>query len=336
MITRTQKVRLGVFLVLSAALLVGTLAVVAGLQITEKRDTYRVRFNVSVSGLEPGAPVKYHGVRVGIVETVRIDREDVSQVLVTLALDAGTPVKTDTRAVMNLTGITGLKFIELVGGTAESAFVKPGEEITSSVSLIDRLTGQAEVIAAKVERLLNNMVEMTNPDNRARVARILEEAEDLIAAGARVLEENRANLHDITASLRETTQGLASTVASVEREVAATLGEFRVTAVALRKLVTSEQVAAALDEFERLARTLRSKAAGVDLGALVADLRALSNAAGRLVADLNLAVVRSREDLFGSLSYLLEGLENFSEFARIIRENPSLLLSGPREEERGQ
>ena len=102
MITRAQKVRLGVFLTVSSTLLIGTLAVLAGLRLAEERDTYTIRYHMSLSGLEAGSPVKFNGVRVGRVDSIRIDREDPATVVVAVSLDAGTPVKKDTRAIVNL------------------------------------------------------------------------------------------------------------------------------------------------------------------------------------------------------------------------------------------
>ena len=46
-----------------------------------------------------------------------IDAENVELIEVTVALRAGTPVKTDSVASLQAQGITGLSFIQLSGGT---------------------------------------------------------------------------------------------------------------------------------------------------------------------------------------------------------------------------
>lgn len=334
MITRTQKVRLGIFVVGSLALLVVTVGVLAGLQLAETRDEYTMRLTTSVSGLEVGAPVKYHGVRVGRVDAVRIDRKDPSQVLIAMSLDEGTPVKTDTTAVVNTAGITGLRFVELTGGTAESEFVAPGSEIRSDASLLDRLSGQAEVIAEKVELLVNNLTDLTNETNRARIGRLLEDADTLVLSAQQVVDENRDNVRAIASSLRETADSLAATIDRLDGEAAAALGAIREAATSLQGLVDPAQVAAVLTQAERLIATARQKLKDVDVAGLVGIVKRTAERAEDAVKNIDLTVLKSREDLFGSLNYLLEGLENFSEFARIIRENPSLLLRGPEEEER--
>ena len=71
-LTKAQKVRLGVFIASGTTLFLGSLLTLAGLKAWEKRDYYSVRFKDSVSGLEKSAQVRYQGLRVGRVESMRI------------------------------------------------------------------------------------------------------------------------------------------------------------------------------------------------------------------------------------------------------------------------
>jgi phospholipid/cholesterol/gamma-HCH transport system substrate-binding protein len=77
---------------------------------------YRIHFPDSVSGLAVGDPVKYRGVDVGSVKSMVIDPDNSRLIRVDVRLRKETPVKTDTRASLTLTGITGVVFIELNGG----------------------------------------------------------------------------------------------------------------------------------------------------------------------------------------------------------------------------
>ena len=58
-------------------------------------------------------PVKFRGVDVGTVKSIRIDPDNSRLVLVEVRLRKETPVKTDTRASLVMKGITGVVFIEL-------------------------------------------------------------------------------------------------------------------------------------------------------------------------------------------------------------------------------
>lgn len=77
---------------------------------------YRIHFPDSVSGLALGDPVKFRGVDVGTVKTMSLDHENPRLVQVEVRLRKETPVMTDTRASLELKGITGVVFIELNGG----------------------------------------------------------------------------------------------------------------------------------------------------------------------------------------------------------------------------
>ena len=81
---------------------------------------YRIRFNESVSGMAPGDTVKFRGVDVGTVKAMTIDVDDPRRVQVDVKLRKEAPVKTDTKAILKLKGITGVVFIELDGGSAKA------------------------------------------------------------------------------------------------------------------------------------------------------------------------------------------------------------------------
>jgi phospholipid/cholesterol/gamma-HCH transport system substrate-binding protein len=77
---------------------------------------YRIRFAESVSGLALGDPVKFRGVDVGTVKGMRLDPKDPRWVLVDVSLHKDAPVKTDTKATLEVKGLTGTVFVQLSGG----------------------------------------------------------------------------------------------------------------------------------------------------------------------------------------------------------------------------
>ena len=81
---------------------------------------YRIHFAESISGLSKGDAVKFSGVDIGTVEAMAIDPVDPQLVQVDVKLRKEAPVKTDTKAVLKLKGITGVVYIELEGGNANA------------------------------------------------------------------------------------------------------------------------------------------------------------------------------------------------------------------------
>src|SRR5688572_29663145 len=115
--TRAQKARLGIFLLFSIALFTVIVVVKLGSELFDVRDAYHVRMPGGVGSLDRGSAVTFNGIVVGRVERVAVDPNDVAMVAIELSLDSGTPVPEDTRATVAMRGITGLKYVELAGGT---------------------------------------------------------------------------------------------------------------------------------------------------------------------------------------------------------------------------
>jgi phospholipid/cholesterol/gamma-HCH transport system substrate-binding protein len=101
---------------------------------------YRIHFAESVSGLALGDPVSFHGVNVGTVRNIAIDTADPRLVQVDVSLQKNAPVKTDTKAILKMKGITGVVFVDLTGGGTDArtlvAVTPPGQvpEIPSEKS----------------------------------------------------------------------------------------------------------------------------------------------------------------------------------------------------------
>ncbi len=173
---RAQKIRLGIFLTVSAALLLILVGYFTARGLFERKEPYFVAYqNISVTGLEVGSPVKYMGINVGSIADIRISPIDVSTIIVELALQEETPVKEDAVADIVAMGITGLRTIEIRGGTQEADFLEPGDYIQPGTSFAEDITGKAEDIYFRLEDVLNNLQVFTHPDNMQAFTRTAED-----------------------------------------------------------------------------------------------------------------------------------------------------------------
>ena len=130
MATRAQQIRLGIFFLVSLAVLALFFSVVAGSHLLSQRDTYYIEFtDMPISGLNKGASVKYLGLSIGRIEDISIAPDDLATVVVEISIDkeqAENAIRTDTQARMASLGITGLKYIELFGGSDDGPSVVAG------------------------------------------------------------------------------------------------------------------------------------------------------------------------------------------------------------------
>jgi len=305
MVSKAQKFRLGIFIAFSSVLLIVFLVVVAGNKLLEKRDVYYIHYeDTSVIGLQVGGQVKYHGISVGRVDDIKIDKEDIKMVVVTISVKEGTPLKEDVLATLAPVGITGLKQIELSGGTNEAKLLEPKSNILPGESVLDSITGKAEIIAEKLEIVLNNIAELTNQENQEKFANIISNVDILI-------EANRDPITHVITNLDSTTYYLAEFTESANESMKR-----------FNALIQSEEI----DNILVNAEKVTSDIAKADLAQLINDLNKAINQANEAFLHIDLTILKSRQDILQTLETLKETVDYLNEFSRQVSENPSILL----------
>ena len=122
--TRANYALIGAFVLMAAAAIVGFTLWLGSSQFNRDYAQYDVVFPGPVT-LEEGASVRYIGIKVGEVESVRIDRRDASLVRARLRVDRSTPVKTDSTAIIDFAGITGVTFVQINAGSDDAGPLLP-------------------------------------------------------------------------------------------------------------------------------------------------------------------------------------------------------------------
>lgn len=216
MVTKAQKIRLGIFIAIGSVLILIFAGVVAGGQLLQKRDIYYIEYSdVSVNGLQVGGTVNYHGIKVGRVETIKLNPKDVSKIILTISVDAGTPIKSDVEATLVPVGITGLKSVELRGGSNQASLMKPNSFLKVGTSTFDDITGKAVSIAEKIDLIAANISNITNDENQKNIAEILKQTSLLLADTRGNLGETLKSLSTIASNAAEITSSAASNLTKI-------------------------------------------------------------------------------------------------------------------------
>lgn len=222
MVSKALKIRLGIFIAIGSLLIIVFAAVVAGSRLVEKRDIYYIQFeNFSVTGLQVGGIVNYQGIRVGRVDDIRISPKDVTKIIVKISVDRGTPIKEDTEAVLMLTGITGIKAVEIRGGTNATRLVKPGSYIKAGTTMLDDISVKALSIIEKVDMIAANISELTDKENRENLARILSETSLLIANTRENLTTTMISISRVSDNVADLTEGLNDNIDDITKSLTA-------------------------------------------------------------------------------------------------------------------
>jgi phospholipid/cholesterol/gamma-HCH transport system substrate-binding protein len=118
--TRARYALIGLFML---AVIVASFAFVYWLENKggfAQRDVYNVRFQGSVSGLLVGSAVLFNGIRVGEVTGLGLNADSPQDVVATIAVDRGTPVRSDTAIAIETQGLTGGAAVALRGGSSSA------------------------------------------------------------------------------------------------------------------------------------------------------------------------------------------------------------------------
>ncbi len=110
MATKSNNFKIGLFVVISMALLIFALLFWGILRYAGDTNTYATYFNQDVSGLNKDTPVKYRGVNVGRITDVEL-APDGELIEVVMALRADFKVTTQQITRIESAGITGMKYL---------------------------------------------------------------------------------------------------------------------------------------------------------------------------------------------------------------------------------
>ncbi len=319
--TTAQNIRLGIFITISVSVLLLLVGYYTTRQFFKKTDTYYVVFHdLSVSGLEIGSPVKYLGINVGSISNITIDEENVQDIILELALKPSTPVKEDTRADIITLGITGLKSIEIRAGSNEADPLPVGGYINAGSSMAEEITGKAEVIAQKAERVLNNLQLFTDPENLSKITDLANQLSSLTRQTERtilgidsLIAENRStiklsieNVADASSNLKNSTEKLNSTVLFVNQ------------------LLESDTVADILVNTRKVTQELSRS----DIQLMIENISNVASETSALLSRLNRDYDMKSEELTRNLRLLRETLDNLNDASKKINQDPSILIRG--------
>lgn len=211
--TRANHVLIGAFTI-GVFILAVLFALWAAKYTTEKSfQEYDIVFQEAVTGLSVGSQVLYSGISVGAVRNLSLVRDDPRKVVARVRLSADTPVKTDTRAKLTLTGLTGTAVIQLTGGSPGSPSLEAPKgkrvaTIPSEPSALQNIAASASEIVDRVNLLLSD-------ENVARVTRTLEQLDQVTGAIAGEREE----IAGLIRSARAASEKLEATLASADKTI---------------------------------------------------------------------------------------------------------------------
>jgi len=313
--SRREQVWVGLFVLAAAALLIGSVLSVAG-TFSRGNIPHRAYFKFA-GGLEPGAVVRFGGMKAGSVQAVRVDPDDSTRIEVDFNVARDIPLKADSVAKIASLGALGDNYVELTTGTRHAAAAAPGSVVRSTESMsFSDLADMAGGLQPMVQQALQTLNQRLN-EVQVTVAR----ANDLLS------DRNRSN---ISAAL-----GNASSMLAESRpKVSATLTNIQTASARLTLLLddlkkTMAQANDALGHIDAVVLENRQ-----DLRSSVAELRQTLLTASSVVDRLDRTLDYNVDNIDQTLENVRVTTQHLKDLTETLKRRPYTLIRADRPRER--
>lgn len=161
--TTSQKIQLGVFVVLGMLILIAALYFIGNRQhIFTKNIPVFAEFE-NVNGLQIGNNVRYSGINVGTVSKIRMLEE--SRILVQMMVEesTGSFIKKDAIATIGSDGLVGSMVVNILPGNENLAAIVPGDTIATYSRIgADDMLSTLNVTNENAALLTSDLLKITN------------------------------------------------------------------------------------------------------------------------------------------------------------------------------
>ncbi len=321
MATRTQKMKVGVFLLICLGIVLGGLALVTGLH-ENQGENYSIEFRESVLGLYDGAEVVYLGVPVGKVADIFVTDDYSAHVEVLIQPEKVTLRKGVEAQLAIYSLAAGTMAVSLAGGEPSAPELPHGAQIPAKTSTIT-------AVSSRIEELVDGLAQAIGSINRG--LEDLEEGKltDIVDRAHEVLDEGRAFL--------EKGQGLVE-------NADVTLTDFRGDAdkVIDRLMALSDDVHEVAENVNKLVISVNGKVDELDvpqtqqeMGRVLENLGDLTEKLNNTMGEFDAMSANVLHEagnvefsLRRSLQEIGEALETTRMFVDQLREDPSSIIRG--------
>lgn len=313
--TKEQKARLGIFLIVSLVVFCVILGVFLVPKLRDEGSIYFINFKgTSVTGLFEGSPVNYQGVEVGRVNRILVNPKDINSVLVYTKISKGFSVKKDMTATMMYIGITGQKSVELSGGTNESENLGPNGEIPTRRGLGEK----AEDIVSNIDQAVRGISNLLDVENQEKISLFLENVEKSSDILSNVLESRKESLEESVANIQKASRSFSDVTENL-RKVTEDLGK-----------ITGKLEAGSGEAIQNINKRFSDE----EMGNVLNSLTTFIDAATASLNKIETVFIYQQETMRNTFQSLSEAMDNLSQFSRELTEDPTLLIRTRKEKKK--
>lgn len=184
------------------------------------RVPYELIARTNVTGLNPESAVRYRGLGVGKVDTIKFDPNVPGQILIRILVNKDTPITQSTYATLSYQGVTGLAFVQLDDDGKDHTLLPSSDEHIAQLrlrpSFIDELQRRGNALVNQLEQASTSVNKLLSDDNRQNLV----DAITSVKNAARSVDRVAQKIEPVTSQLPETMRQLNGTLADVHKMTA--------------------------------------------------------------------------------------------------------------------
>jgi phospholipid/cholesterol/gamma-HCH transport system substrate-binding protein len=268
--TASQKIRLGLFVIIGLTLFVLTIYFIGSKQqMFGKTETLTAVFN-NVAGLQLGNNVRYSGINVGTVRGIEIVNDSTINVEMQIDETILPHIKKNALATIGSDGLVGSVIINIIPGKGEALPVQPGDIIKSSNRIrTDDMLSTLNVTNENAAQLTADLLKITNDINNGKGTI------GVLLRDSAMANDLKATIHN----LKITSEKTSKTMDNLNRQIAG------------------------LDNKDNVIGVLKDTVVGNKIRHIVTNLDSSSQEITKVVANLN-TTISNAKDGKGAINYL--------------------------------
>ena len=268
--TASQKIRLGLFVIIGLTLFVLTIYFIGSKQqMFGKTETLTAVFN-NVAGLQLGNNVRYSGINVGTVRGIEIVNDTTINVEMQIDQTILPHIKKNAVATIGSDGLVGSVIINIIPGQGDALPVKPGDFIKSNNRVrTDEMLSTLNVTNENAAQLTADLLKITNDINNGKGTI------GVLLRDSAMANDLKATIHN----LKITSEKTSKTMDNLNRQIAG------------------------LDHKDNVIGVLKDTVVGNKIRHIVTNLDSSSQEITKVVSNLN-TTISNAKDGKGAINYL--------------------------------
>lgn len=304
--TNSQKVRLGLFVIISTILFVLTVYLIGQRQnMFEKTFTISAYFQ-NVNGLQKGNNVRYSGIHIGTVKAIEMINDSTIKIDMSIDEKIISHIKKNAIATIGSDGLVGNMIVNIVPGQGMDAIISDGDIIASYSKIgADDILSTLSVSSENAAILTSDLIKITNAmiKGKGTLALLLN---DTIMS--KELAQSVKNLKIASREATNTISEVHEIISSLKTNDDTVLG------MLLNDTISGQNLKAIVKNLEATSMEMDSVVSNINT--VINDFRSSEGAYNYIVKDT--ALVNSLES---TLKNINEGTDKFNQNMEALKHN---------------